>query len=291
MTQIPVLTKKEAEKVIQSIKKEQNLNKSHFLGHFFVLVSLDLGVSVEKIKFENGFLYLRDQIVSLSEFKNLKDETIYTIVENRLLAVELFDQKTNFYYKLKPTPDWPALMISSVPMHRFKNITPKKSAEEFVKQIDPVYGVVLDTCCGLGYTSILESIQKDCKKVIVFEKDLNVLKIAEYNPFSNSLFTNKKIELAEGDVFEKIKEIKTDSVDRILHDPPTTSFAPILYSEEFYYNLFRVLKKRGKLFHYCPNPKKTKGVVFWHSVEKKLHAAGFSNIKYVESASGLRAEK
>jgi uncharacterized protein len=176
-------------------------------------------------------------------------------------------------------------------MHRFKTISPKKSAELMVKEISPVKGIVLDCCCGLGYTSIIEANEKDCEKVIVFEKDEHVLEMAKYNPFSDELFTNKKIDLIKGSVYEEIKKIESNSIDRILHDPPTTSFGKELFSSEFYQQLFRVLKSKGIIYHYCPNPGKTKGTEYWPTIEKMLIKTGFVNVNYQKESSGIRAIK
>ncbi|MFA6268210.1 MAG: RsmD family RNA methyltransferase [archaeon] len=275
-----ILTKKEAEKALNAQK----------VGHSFVLLSLDLGKTTEKVFLKENKIIIRDEEISVKELEKIKENTCYVIEENKLLAVELFSQETNLYYKLRPTSDWPTIMLSSVPMHRFIHIGPKLHAELMVKEISPVKGKVLDTCCGLGYTSILEA-QKDCEEVIVFERDENVLEIAKYNPYSEELFTNKKIKLHKQDVFEGVQKLQKNYFDRILHDPPTVSFAKDLYSPFFYEELLRILKPNGILYHYCPNPGKTKGKEFYLTIIKQLTKVGFSECKYNEKSSGITAKK
>lgn len=300
MRKFAILTKKDAEKIIffkQIGKIQENSktsqNNTSFPGQSFLLMSLDLGKTQEKIfiNSEEKFALIRDEKVAFDELKKTKEETFYTIVEGKVLAIEMFGSETNLYYKLKPTADWPTIMLSSVPMHRFKTVSPKTSAELMVKEISPVKGIVLDCCCGLGYTSIIEAKNENCEKVIVFEKDENVLKLAEYNPYSDELFTNKKINLTIGSVYDEIKKIESNSIDRILHDPPTTSFGKELFSSEFYAQLYRVLKIKGILYHYCPNPGKTKGTEYWPTIQKMLIKNGFADATYDKESSGIRATK
>ncbi len=295
MAKYPILTKKDVDKII-SFKKinlnKKNNHKTPFPGHLSFLMSLDLGLTKELIEIKTQeFVIIRNNKIFFEEFNKIKENTFYAIINNKLFAIELFSNETNLYYKLKPTNDWPSLMLSSVPMHRFKSSTPKISAELMVKEISPINGIVLDCCAGLGYTSVIEANQPNCKEVISFEKDNNVLEIASYNPYSNDFFLNKKIKLYKESVFEGIKKFENNYFDRILHDPPTVSFAKELYSIHFYKELYRVLKKEGLLYHYCPNPKKTKGNEFFKIVEKLLKQAGFINVKYNPNSSGIRATK
>ena len=66
-------------------------------------------------------------------------------------------------------------------------------------------------------------------------------------------------------------------MDAILHDPPRFGIAGELYSQVFYDQLARVLKRDGKLFHYTGNPNKlTTGRDVPREVAKRLEKAGFS---------------
>jgi uncharacterized protein len=276
-----ILTKKEAIKLLNAQK----------LGQTSALLSFDLGKTSQNIVLTSEFAIFGEEKVLFEELKKIKDDACYVLEEGELKKIEFFGEDTNLYYKLKPTKDWPTVMLSSVPMHRFRHFSPKEDTLTKIKEISPVRGTVLDTCCGLGYTAIGAAGFDAVEKVIVFEKDKNMLRVCEYNPYSEALFSNKKIEIMNENVFEGIKSLESNSFDRIIHDPPTVSFAPELYSDEFYVELNRVLKRRGVLYHYCPSPGKTKGKEFWRTIEKMLERNKFVDIKYHEKSSGIRAIK
>jgi len=273
-----VITQKEAQILLKSENRES------------ALVSLDLGRTREEVKIKGGAAIFRGGGILLKALGKVKGNTCYVVEEGQLKAIELFSEETNLYYKLWFEKDWPTIMLSSIPMHRWKNITPKENALSMVNEIHPVKGRVLDTCCGLGYTSILAA-KGGAEQVDTFERDENVLAIAGYNPWSSELFSGKKIVLHREDVFEGIKNFEKNTFDRIIHDPPTPSLSPKLYSPDFYENLFKALKSRGILYHYCPSPGKTKGKEFWISIKRKLEEAGFFNVTYHEKSSGIRALK
>ncbi|MEK6958945.1 MAG: methyltransferase [archaeon] len=273
-----ILTQKEAQSILKGEKR----------GSAFV--SLDLGKTKTEVKIENGEVFLEETKVSLKELNKAKEHTCYTVENGELKSIELFSPETNLYYKLWFEKDWPTVMLSSVPMHRWKNTTPKNHALSIVNEIHPVKGRVLDTCCGLGYTATIAA-KNGAESVDTFERDENVLAIAKYNPWSSELFLGARIKIHPEDVLDGIKKFSDKTFDRIIHDPPTPSFSPELYEAKFYENLFRVLKNRGILYHYCPAPGKTKGKEFWVGVKRKLEEAGFSNVSYHERSSGIRALK
>ena len=118
-----------------------------------------------------------------------------------------------------------------------------------------------------------------------------MLRLARENPFSAELFSNQKIEIVEGDAFEEIKKFPEASLDAVLHDPPRFSFAGELYSLAFYRELFRVLKRGGRLFHYTGTPGERTGKSFLKGVKQRLAEAGFQKIVWREDALGFTAEK
>lgn len=167
--------------------------------------------------------------------------------------IQFFSEETNKFYKLLPTDDWPTLEISGIRMHRTKDTTPKRDAENKIKVIGRLYGHILDVCTGLGYTAILAARFWDVEEVVTIEKDKNIILIARNNPFSAELFFNEKIKLILGDASKVVEGFPENYFNFIFHDPPRISFAPELYTEDFYRELFRVLKRRGKLLHYVPS--------------------------------------
>jgi len=275
-------------RIILTAEGAAKLLKAQKLGHTKTLASLDLGKTTELVLVGKDEFVFRGETVSAKELERLKENTCY-VLEGGFKSIDFFGEDTNLYYKLKPTKDWPTLTLSSVPMHRFKRVSPKEDSKTKLDEITLIKGTVLDTCCGLGYTAI--GATASAEEVITFEKDSNVLRIAEYNPYSEELFANKKIKLRQESVADGIKKLKSNYFDRIIHDPPTVSFAPELYEEAFYEELFRVAKKGAILYHYCPNPGKTKGGLFWPTIQKRLEKTGFKNCKYGEKSSGIRCLK
>ena len=82
--------------------------------------------------------------------------------------------------------------------------------------------------------------------------------------------------LTQSDIAQQIAAMPSASVDAILHDPPRFGIAGELYSQVFYDHLARVLKRKGKLFHYTGTPNKlTSGRDVPNEVAKRLRLAGF----------------
>jgi predicted methyltransferase len=82
--------------------------------------------------------------------------------------------------------------------------------------------------------------------------------------------------LNEGDVAERISGLPDASFDAVLHDPPRFGIAGELYSQAFYDQLARVLKRGGRMFHYTGAPNKlTSGRDVPREVARRLEKAGF----------------
>jgi len=207
------------------------------------------------------------------------------------MEIKFFDEKTKKFYRLVPTKTWPTLEISGIHMHRIKDVDPKTDTELKIKSLGKIYGKVLDVCTGLGYTSILAARKKSVEKVVTIEKDENVIKIARQNEFSRELFENPKIELIIGDALEVVRNFERETFNFIIHDPPRFSLAPELYSQDFYNQLYRVLKRKGRIFHYIGEPGKFSGKNFVQGITRRLLLAGFKKIVKVKEAKGLVAYK
>ena len=265
-------------------KCEFQILKNAQEGKTFCL-KVDFGQRVLKAKRVGDKAYL-DNEASIDLTQKVKDKFCYLLDNQRLREIAFFDEGTNRYYKLIPTTDWPTIAIGSVPMHKLSS--PKKDTENKIGLIKP-YGFVLDTCMGLGYTAILAS--KEAEKIITFEKDENVFIIAQRNPLSQRLFEAKNIEIRREDVFEGIKNLKSYYFDCIIHDPPTLRLAGELFSGDFYHQAFRVLKEKGRLFHYTPLYKVKSGFDFPAKIKKNLQRQGFKKVEYYEKAGGLICQK
>lgn len=205
----------------------------------------------------------------------------------KINEVKFFSEKTGKFYKLVKTATWPTIEISGIHMHRIKDVDPRFDSILKIKSLGEIHGIGLDCCTGLGYTAILAARRKNVKEVITVEKDKNVIKIARYNPFSRELFNNQKIKLVVADIFEIISGFPKEFFNFIVHDPPRISIAGELYSLKFYEQLYRVLKKGGKLFHYIGEPGKKRGKTIKRGVILRLKSVGFRKMKKVDIAKGV----
>ncbi|MEZ0345064.1 MAG: MnmC family methyltransferase [Infirmifilum sp.] len=198
----------------------------------------------------------------------------------------LVEIRDKHYYKLRylgeRTP--PTVEIDGIHMHNISGTTPDRDAKRKVDMLAVRRGEKgLDICTGLGYTAT-EAYRRGAS-IITIEADLNVLRIAEHNPFSREL---SRVEILLGDALQVIDVFPEEGFDFILHDPPVFAFAPKLYSTEFYVKLARILKKRGRLFHYTGSPGKHRGLDIQRGVAERLRKAGFV-VKRVEKGYGLLA--
>jgi predicted methyltransferase len=188
-----------------------------------------------------------------------------------------------------PTEEAPTLLISGIPMHRIKDITPNRDTQEKIRAMGSISGQVLDTATGLGYTAIRAS--RTAEQVTSIEMDPLVLEIAQLNPWSMELFIRENITQIIGDSFEVIEGFKSGQFTLVIHDPPTVSLAGDLYSSEFYDSVLRVLSPSGRFFHYVGNPDSRSGRRQTEGVIRRLHQSGFSSIRRAPKAFGVVAQK
>jgi predicted methyltransferase len=211
----------------------------------------------------------------------------FLVEEGEAEKILTFSELTQRVYGLMPTSGPPTMLISGIPMHRFKGTDPRQDTLEKIRAIKPVIGRVLDTATGLGYTAIEAS--RTAEHVVTVELDPAVLDIARLNPWSQPLFDNPRIEQRIGDSYDVVQELDDQSFDRILHDPPAFALAGDLYARDFYVELHRVLRRRGRLFHYIGNPESKSGRTTTRGVMRRLQEAGFSRVKRRPRAFGVVA--
>ena len=153
-------------------------------------------------------------------------------------------------------------------------VSPYADAERKVGLIEPRGKTLLDTCGGLGYFAAW-CVQGKAGLVQSYEKNPDVIWLRSLNPWSPQ--PGPGFTLTEGDIAVEIAQLPDASFDAALHDPPRFGIAGELYSQLFYDHLARVLKHRGRLFHYTGTPNKlTSGRDVPQEVSKRLERAGFS---------------
>jgi uncharacterized protein len=182
---------------------------------------------------------------------------------------------TSSLIKLVPT-EWgpPTFHIDGIKMLPTANVSPYADAERKVGLIQPRGKVILDTCGGLGYFAAW-CLLGEAKQILSYEKNADVLWLRSLNPWSPEI--GNGLTLTYGDIAEQIVTLPNESVDAILHDPPRFGIAGELYSQIFYEQLARVIKRKGKLFHYTgASNKLTSGRDVSNEVMKRLRHAGFA---------------
>jgi predicted methyltransferase len=208
--------------------------------------------------------------------ESCKDRTIYHWAGN---AFQPLSRYTTALIKLVPT-DWgpPTFEIDGIKMLPTAKVSPYADAERKVALIQPRGKRVLDTCGGLGYFAAW-CLQGQAASVLSYEKNPDVIWLRSLNPWSpqmDSPDVAARLTLLEGDIAEQVATFPGESFDAILHDPPRFGIAGELYSQVFYDHLARVMKRKGRLFHYTGTPNKlTSGRDVPNEVAKRLRQSGF----------------
>ncbi len=259
-------------------------------GQSNVRISVDLNLSEGDFSLSEQSLVLdEDNQLSIDELKKIakKKQRIYLCRDGDMFPLE---DRSSGYYKLVPTAGAPLLEISGVKMHISKGTDPFVSASEMAKQAVLKGDKVLDCCSGLGYAAIAAH-RLGASEVLTIELSQEVMGLRAQNPWSNDL-AQEGIVQRQGSSFELIGTMPSVSFDSVIHDPPRFSLAGELYSEEFYREIFRVLRRGGRLFHYTGNPHVVKkGSSFVDGVIRRLKAAGFRHVEKVEYLMGVSAQK
>ncbi len=278
--------------LIYSHYQAEALLRARHSGQARAVTTFDLGLTQVEVVLVEEYIQLPDGTriawQDLSEAVDAKN-TCFAWQDGRSEKVQRFSEVTNRFCSLMPTEGAPTLLIAGFPMHRIKGTDPYRDTLSKIKCIRPVRGRVLDTTTGLGYTAIEAS--REASEVTTIEIDPAVLEVARLNPWSRGLFENKNIRQLVGDSRDLVEDLSNNSFSRIVHDPPTHKLAGDLYSTEMYRQLFRVLARGGRLFHYTGNLESGLGSTVVKGVLRRLQEAGFTQVRPAPQAFGVIAYK
>lgn len=261
-------------------------------GRDTINLSLDLGSSMSQLSLNSAGIHLEDdKLLAWGVIEEIarSESSCYLIEAGIPKPIQFFSNLTNRMYSLYPTRGAPTMLVSGIPMHRIKDTDPYQDTLEKIRRIKPLVGQVLDTATGLGYTAIQAA--RNAEQVTTIELDPVVLNVCRLNPWSQELFTNPRITQLIGDSCEIIAQMEDKRFSRVIHDPPAFSLAGNMYSATFYSELYRVMRNRGRLFHYIGDPESRSGRRITGGVIRRLEQAGFSQVRRVPRAFGVIAVK
>lgn len=259
-----------------TLKVHQAMLAARGAGAATVSCSLDLDRSTATIGLHDDGWSLNGRVFPF--LQRCKDRTIYHWVDDGFKPVARF---TSSLIKLVPT-QWgaPTFEIDGIKMLPTSRVSPYADAERKVGLIAPRGKRILDTCGGLGYFAAW-CLRGEAMHVDSYEVNPDVIWLRGLNPWSpdnrESPATSGQLTLSGADIAVRVTTLPGESVDAILHDPPRFGIAGELYSQAFYNQMARVLKRRGKLFHYTGTPNKlTSGRDVPNEVATRLRQAGFA---------------
>jgi len=251
--------------------------------------SVDLDRSTTTVKLDATHWAWQGQ--QFPYLESCKDRTIYYWTGDAFQPVSRY---TTSLIKLVPT-DWgpPTFEIDGIKMLPTAKVSPYADAERKVALIQPRGKRVLDTCGGLGYFASW-CLQGQAASILSYEKNPDVIWLRGLNPWSPQMDSSDvaaRLTLTQGDIAEQIATLPGESFDAILHDPPRFGIAGELYSQVFYDYLARVMKRKGRLFHYTGTPNKlTSGRDVPNEVAKRLRQSGFDVKLNGDGVVGIKAD-
>ncbi len=257
-----------------------------------VITSIDLNLSIcEAALSENGVTFPSRQVLTWANAEIIVDNPnkCFKLMDDEIREIAGYSEVTGWPRSLFPTNEAPTMLVSGLTMHRIQGIGPHADTLRKIKSVAPIGGRVLDTATGLGYTAIEAA--KTADVVTTVELDPLSIEIARENPWSQELFSNNKIQQVIADVFDVVEKMEDDQLSVVIHDPPMFSLAGDLYSREFYSEIYRVLKRRGRMFHYVGDLSSKSGSGVLKGVTRRLGEVGFARILRKPDAFGVVAFK
>lgn len=252
-----------------------------------IRLSFNLGISQDNINItqDKKILLVKDKIPLPPEKMLSADlRTILKYDGQSWSKWQYFDNRNQKYYKMifinnkKP----PTVEISGIKMHITRNGDPEQDTQNKIKQFRHLEGKILDTCTGLGYTAIAAAKFPEVNQVYTCEVDINMIRLCRENPWSQGLFHHGKIHLILTPIQNLVQKIPTNNIDYIIHDPPRFTLAGELYSENFYRNLYRILKTNGEIYHYTGDPnKRSRRFPLKKEIQKLFDKLGFTKTRQV----------
>ena len=109
------------------------------------------------------------------------------------------------------------------------------------------------------------------------------------SPDPDASASGGRLQLTHANVLQTIAQLGDDSMDAVLHDPPRSAIAGEPYSQVFYDQRSRALRRGGRLFHYTGSPNKlSSGRDVPPKVARQLHKVVF---KAQRALDGLLATR
>jgi len=250
-----------------------------------VACSLDLGRTGSSVSVDQAGWRFEGQ--AFPWIPDIRERTVYHWTGQ---AFEPAARFSGSLVKLVPT-EWgpPTFEIDGIKMLPTAELSPWEDARREVELIRPRGSVILDTCGGVGYFAAW-CLAGDARQVISFEKNPDVIWLRGINPWSPG--ADSRLALERADVTERIGTLPAASVDAALHDPPRFGMAGELYSLAFYEQLARVIKPRGRLFHYTGSPNRLgSGRDVAAEVSRRLGHAGFRTKRIGDGVLATRATR
>lgn len=281
--------------VVLAAAQARALLAARAAGRATAAVSLDLGLSVSEVALADERVLLPADCwldwAQVAEIAGQETACYAVRAPGEIARIGQFSEALSRHYSLFPTAGAPTLLIGGFSMHRIKDTDPLRDTLAKVRAAAPLRGRVLDTSTGLGYTAIEAAKVPAVEEVVTIELDPTTLAIARDNPWSRRLFTDPKIRQVVGNSYDVVQEFPPESFTRIIHDPPVFSLAGELYSGAFYRELFRILRRGGRLFHYIGNLDSKGGGGVARGAIRRLKESGFARVDRRQDAFGVVATK